>query len=179
MVILVALTFVLSPRYVVTYKPGGETIDQVIARTHAKEVIGGDYYARNEGYHLAFDLVIVKGKLQVAYQRKRAVLVISRSGLMRIEKPYRRRRDDYYALSGSTYPTKPGKRCWRQLIVLIDPHRLRLIKLRGNYCDIQRRVEKIRQAHKRERKRVEYLLMDGGHSVHPYVRMPTHLARLW
>lgn len=167
MVILVVLALALSPRYAVTYVPGGETVKQVVARTHAKEVLGGDYYAKCDGWHVPFDLVIVNGRKVVAYQGKKPVLAISRSGMMRIEKPYRRRKDDLYAVTGSTYPVKPGLRTARQVVVLLSPRRLKLVKFVGTYGQAKRRL------------RGRYLFMDGGHSVNPWVRMPTHIVRRW
>jgi len=146
---------------------------RVASRTGYRQIIGGDYFGTyrrgsRRGRIFAFDLVMIKGKIIIKYQGKRPVLVISRYGSMRIEKPYRHKSDDFYAISGSSYPTDPGRKCGRQIIVLKSPYQLKFIQIVGTWRDIQRRVKGQR-----------YILMDGGHSVNPWVKKPTFVVRRW
>lgn len=164
------LILAVMPRYAVTHCHGGETAKQVIHRTGAKEVIGGYYFGRvrRTDKRFAFDLVMIKGKVVVPYQGKKPVLVIGRTGEMRIEKPYKHRKNDYYAITGSFTPVDPSRRCPRQVVVLKSSHKLKFIRFVGTY-----RAGQIRF------KGQKYLWMDGGRASNPNAKVPTHIIRKW
>jgi hypothetical protein len=158
------------PRYAITHAHGGETVRQVIKRTGAKEVLGGDYFGRHHKTKqvFAFDLVLIKGKTVIPYQGRRPVLVVSRFGKVRIEKPYRPKKDDYYAIAGSFVPADPNRRCSRQAIVLKSATKLKFVRFVGTYRSAKRRF-----------KGQKFIFMDGGHAANPCVRVPTHVIRRW
>ena len=169
---LAMLPFALSPvvhsKYAVTYAPGGETVKQVIARTGAKEVVNGDYYGKTKsGKHFAFDLVLIKGKRHINYMGRRPVLVIGRNGKVRIEKPYKPQKGDFYAVAGSFYPTDPNAKRGRHVVILKSSKKLKFLKIVGTYRQIEKRLKGVR-----------HIYMDGGSSFNPNVRLPTHIIRM-
>lgn len=176
LVAFAAMSFDHMPRYVVIYTPGiGEDVSRATARTRGREVVAGDYFARTKRGRVAFDLVIIKGKIAVPYQQKRhrPVLVISRWGKMRIERPYRPQEDDYYAMAGSITPVYPSKKLWRRVVILESPHKLKFSEFIADHRQTKTRLERAGVPDE------NFMFLDGGSSVCPRARVALHIVRRW
>lgn len=164
--IALLLTAVFSP-YLVTYCPGGETPRQAMKRVGGVEVIGGGYYAKAKGVRHSIDLVMIEGEVIIPYRKDlaRPVLVIEKSGKIRLDHPYKPTPEDWHAIGGAKVPTDAYRRRGRQ-IVGINGNQLKFYRMTGTYRECERRIK------------LPHLYMDGGSSVNPWVKLPSHIVRL-
>ena len=160
------VTYLLLPTIIITYKPGGETAQEAMERVGGVEVMGGGYFAYAKGIRHSIDLVIVEGETVIKYRSdlQRPVLVISKSGNIRIDRQYKEQEGDLYAVAGAEVPADPNNSRRRQIFVLSPP---RFIKLTGThkYCSEKLKGE-------------DFIYMDGGSSVLPTAKLPSHIVRL-
>jgi hypothetical protein len=161
------IAWLLIPVIVVTYKPGGETADQAMKRLNGVEVMGGGYYANAKGVRHSIDLVIVEGKTVIPYRKdlRRPVLVIDKGGNVRIDRNYQPSKEDWYAVAGASIPADRYSYRARQLVVL-DPTP-KFVKLNGTHKQVAKKLSG-----------KNFIYMDGGSSVSPNARLPSHIVRL-
>lgn len=157
---------------VVIYRPGGQTVAQVKKQTGAHLVVPGGYYGLKNGQLANVDLTIVNGRKIAPYRRDcaRPILALApgRAAIFGSYTSFAPHAQKFiFALAGDNVGREKTRRCWRS-IVGISNGRLHFFKIFGShrYCATRLKILGIGK----------YLFMDGGTSLAPGAKSPSHIA---
>lgn len=159
---------------VVVYRPGGQTVAQVKQQTGGRFVIPGGYYGLKNGQLANVDLTIVKGKKITPYRwdcaRPILALAPGRAAIFGSYETFAPHAKKFpFVLAGDYVAREKLRRCWRSIIG-VGNGRLHFFKIFGShrYCVACLKTLGIGK----------YIFMDGGTSLAPGAKSPSHIAIL-
>lgn len=157
---------------VVVYRPGGQTVAQVKKQTGGQFVIPGGYYGLKNGRLANVDLTIVNGRKIAPYRQDcaRPILALApgRAAIFGSYAGYAQHAGKFpFVLAGDYVAREKLRRCWRSVIG-VGNDRLHFFKIFGShrYCVARLKALGIGK----------YLFMDGGTSLSPGAKSPSHIV---
>lgn len=159
---------------IVAYCPGGQTAAAVKHQTGATLVIPGGYFGLKHGRLANVDLTIIAGKKLAAYRRDCARPILAfgagRAAIFGSYASFVPHAGKFpYVLAGDSVAREKDRRCWRSIVGL-KGQRLHFLRLLGSYKACLKRLQQLGIG--------KYLFMDGGSSLDPAAKSPSHIVIL-
>jgi hypothetical protein len=157
---------------VVIYRPGGQTAAQVQRQTGGRLVIPGGYFGLKNGQVANVDLTIVNGRKIAPYRRDcaRPILALApgRAAIFGSYASFAPHAQKFpFVLAGDSVGREKTRRCWRS-IVGIKKGRLIVLRLYASHRLCLQRLKALGIG--------KYLFMDGGTSLAPGAKSPSHIV---